>query len=144
MSLELALILAVLAQGGLIFGLIFWLGSKRLPLVEARKIQVADIALSREPWPEDATKAANALDNQFQLPLLLFAAVAISVYLGPSWLDVALAWAFVASRVVHALIHVTTNQVYHRFYAYMTGLMIILAWWLLLTLRVAIALFGGF
>jgi len=144
MSFELALILAALAQGGLIFGLIFWLGSKRLPLVETNKIQVADIALSREPWPDDAKKAANALDSQFQLPLLLFVAVAVSVYLGASWLDVALASAFVVSRVIHAFIHVTTNQVYHRFYAYTAGLMIIMAWWLLLTLKVVAASFGEF
>ena len=142
MTLQIALLLAVLTQGTLVFGLAFWLGKKRLHLVRNKQVRVADIALSSDPWPGDAKQAANAFNNQFQLPVLLYVAVAISLYVGAQWLDVLLAWAFVIARVVHALIHITTNQVFHRFSAYTTSFFIIAGWWIVLIIRVITQLEG--
>jgi len=142
MTLQIALLLAVLTQGTLVFGLAFWLGKKRLHLVRNKQVRVADIALSSDPWPDDAKQAANAFNNQFQLPVLLYVAVAISLYVGAQWLDVLLAWAFVIARVVHALIHITTNQVFHRFSAYTTSFFIIAGWWIVLIIRVITQLEG--
>lgn len=143
MTLQIALLLAVFAQGALVFGLAFWLGSKRLRLVRNREIRVADIALSGDAWPDDAKQAANAFNNQFQLPVLLYVAVMISMYLGVQLIDVLAAWAFVITRILHALIHITTNQVFHRFYAYTISFFIIAGWWVLLFIRVVVQLGGS-
>ena len=54
--------------------------------------------------------------------MLAYAGSAIAIYLGAGWLEALLVCVFVLSRVVHALIHCTSNQVYYRFSAYVTGL----------------------
>ena len=51
----------------------------------------------------------------------------------------ALAWAFVAARVVHSAIHCSYNKVMHRFRAYLLGAAILLALWV----RVAWHLLAG-
>ena len=43
---------------------------------------------------------------------------------------VVLSWLFVASRFTHALVHVTTNNVPRRFFAYVAGLAILVLMWL--------------
>lgn len=136
------LLLAVLLQGFLTFGLLFWLGSKRLPRVKSGDIRVADIAISQDAWPKDAQQASNAFGNQFQLPTLFYVAAGMALYLTAGWLDVFLALAFVLSRFGHALIHITTNHVQTRFLAYTAGLVILMAWWVLLAIRI-LFLSGG-
>ena len=51
-----------------------------------------------------------------------------------------LSWLFVASRLLHALIHVTTNEMRRRFFLFLAGVLILLLMWLLFVLDV---LFGG-
>ena len=107
------------------------------------KIAVRDIALSREPWPDKAKQAANAFDNQFQLPVLLFVAGFAVLYLGPTLFEVVLAWLFVLSRIVHAAIHVTSNHVIRRFWAYVFGYGVLIAFWLDLLARLLVAFVGS-
>jgi hypothetical protein len=40
-----------------------------------------------------------------------------------------LAWAFVALRVVHSAIQCTYNRVWHRFYAYLAGGLVLWTLW---------------
>lgn len=140
MSLAILLILLALwTQGALTIFLLFILGRRRLPLVADKKIAVRDIALDTSPWPEDAQKASNAFNNQFQLPVLFAIGIAITLYLGAGWPEVVLAWAFVASRIVHATIHVTSNHVYRRFSAYVVGFCILIALWIAILVRLVLA-----
>lgn len=138
------LLAALWVQGALALALVWLLGRRRLPLIGKGTIAIEDIAVSRQPWPLRAQLASNALDNQFQLPVLLYVAGFSALYLGPTPLEVALAWIFVISRVVHAAIHVTSNNVVLRFSAYVVGYGIIIALWIELAARlVALALAGG-
>lgn len=134
---------AVLLQGALTLVLLYWLGVKRLPLIAAKKVRIADIALSRDPWPDDAKRAANAFDNQFQLPILFFVAAGIAVYFGANWIDGALALAFAVSRIGHALIFIITNHVVHRFAFYVAGYTILSVWWTFLAVRLVLQIFGA-
>lgn len=136
------LLFAALLQGALALCLLYWLGFKRLPLVAARKIKIGDIALSQEPWPDDAKQASNAFSNQFQLPILFYVATGIAIYLGAGWIDASLAIVFVLSRIAHALVFITTNQVIHRFTLYVIGFVVLVLWWTFLVGRVAVSLFG--
>jgi hypothetical protein len=131
----LLVLLALWLQGALTLALLWHLGSIRLPLVSSGKIAIGAIALSREPWPDREKQASNAFDNQFQLPVLVFVAGAAALYLGPSVLEVVLAWLFVLSRIVHAAIHVTSNHVVRRFWAYSFGYAVLIALWLDLLVR---------
>jgi hypothetical protein len=129
------LIAAVLAQGGIALALLLMLAIIRVPLIVSGKVPVAKVALSREAWPEREKKVSNAVDNQFQLPLLFYVACGLTLYFGAAWLEIVLAWLFVASRIVHALIFVTRNRVYHRFFVYVFGYVVLVVFWVDLALR---------
>ncbi|MEO6395696.1 MAG: MAPEG family protein, partial [Devosia sp.] len=118
---DLWLIGALLTQGAIALVLLLVLGLIRVPLVMTRKIALKDVALSREPWPEHEKRVSNAFDNQFQLPLLLYVGGAISLHFGTIWIEIVIAWLFVATRLIHALVFATTNNVTQRFFAYTAG-----------------------
>jgi len=138
------LLAALWVQGALALALVWILGRRRLPLIGQGTIAIDEIAVSKHPWPLRAQLASNALDNQFQLPVLLYVAGFAALHLGPTLIEVALAWVFVISRLVHAAIHVTSNHVVRRFSAYVIGYIAIIALWIDLAVRlVALALAGG-
>ena len=129
------MVAALLAQGVIALVLLFVLGTIRIPLVLQKKVRVRDVALSREAWPEHEKRVSNAFDNQFQLPVLFYVASGISLTFGPIGFEVVVAWLFVATRVVHAAVFATTNNVNHRFLAYTAGYLVLLVFWGELILR---------
>ena len=89
-----------------------------------------DIAMGRYPWPEDAEKRAHNQRNQFELPVLFYAVTGFALVLGAAdAMMVVLAWAFVASRVVHAAIHIGPNKVRWRGPVFILGFLIVTAMW---------------
>jgi hypothetical protein len=117
-----------------------WLRLYQLRFAEMarRKIDPQSIALSAQ---KDAgladTRGADNFNNQFQLPVLFYLAVAFEILVdGGDPLFVQLAWAFVATRAVHALIQWTYNRVVHRFVAYALGALILWALWVLVAIDV--------
>ena len=136
------LIGAMLALGALAIGLLFYLGNVRIPMILKGEVSIRDIALDRGGWPEREHRVSNAFDNQFQLPVLLYASTLLALYFGATLLEVLLVWAFVVSRYVHAYIHVTDNHVVRRFWAYFVGLLILCGLWLDLMVRMLLVAFG--
>jgi hypothetical protein len=115
-----------------------WLRLYQLRFAEMarRKIDPQSIALSAQ---KDAglsdTRGADNFNNQFQLPVLFYVAVLVAHATGQGGtLFVQLAWAFVASRLVHALIQWTYNRVVHRFAVYAIGALVLWGMWGLLAL----------
>jgi hypothetical protein len=53
---------------------------------------------------------------------------------------VVLEWLFVLSRLAHAAIHTTGNDLRRRFLAFLAGALILLVMWLLLAARILLAL----
>jgi hypothetical protein len=99
-----------------------------------------DIAMGRYPWPETCEKLANNQRNQFELPVLFYAVAAFALILGAADATMlALAWAFAASRIVHAAIHIGPNRVRLRGPAFGLGFLIVTAMWVKLFLRVLAA-----
>lgn len=131
------LILAMAAQVLLTIGLLVWMGRERVPRVMRGEIPVADIAVDRSAYPLKARLLSNSFDNQFQLPMLFFVAALLALQWNMvGWVEVLLAWLFVALRYVHAAIHVTSNRVHRRFAAYSAGLAVLALFWLWLVLRI--------
>lgn len=135
--LDKLLILAIAAQAFMAIILVTWLGFERVPRVSRGEIRMADIAVDRTGYPLKARLLSNSFDNQFQLPVLFFVGALILLQLGlVGWFDVVLAWLFVALRIAHAAIHVTTNRVPRRFVVYSAGLAVLTLFWLWLVLRI--------
>ena len=134
------LIAAILAQGALALGLLWYLGAIRIPMVMKGEVRIDDIALERRGWPKREWQASNAFDNQFQLPVLFYVGAGLALYFGPTLLEIVLAWLFVVSRYAHAFVHVTDNHVIRRFAAYFVGLLLLCVFWLDLAVRLLLAL----
>ena len=103
-----------------------------------RKVDPQSIALSAQ---KDAgladTRGADNFNNQFQLPVLFYVAVAVAILSGTSDASrvlVWLAWAFVATRLLHALVQWTYNRVVHRFALYAIGALVLWTMWGMLAL----------
>ena len=69
--------------------------------------------------------------------MLFYTAVLLSLVLMiQDILLVVLAWGFVASRVVHSIIHCSYNDVNHRFAAYALSCLLLLIMWIRLALYI--------
>lgn len=132
-----AVLLPVFAQVALTFALLLWLGPMRAGLVRSGAVRVRDIVLGQKAWPERATQVGNCFDNQFQLPVLFYVLTGLVLITRKAdLLFVVLAWVFVATRLVHALIHTGSNQLSRRFRAYAAGVAVLLIMWVIFALDI--------
>jgi hypothetical protein len=134
------ILLPVFVQVALTFVLLFWMGFSRLASVKRRETKIADIALGQPNWPPRVQQISNSYASQFQLPVLFYVLVVLAIATRHAdFLFVILAWLFVASRLVHAYIHTGTNNVRHRFNAYLAGAVVLLVMWIVFAVRILLA-----
>jgi len=120
----------------LVLALVIVTGRGRVAAVRAGEVKLKDIALDGSMWPERLRKPANNYQNQFELPVLFYAVVTLVIATGlADGVSLFLAWAFVASRLVHSFIHLGTNNMVHRLFAFSASLAVLAAMWLWFALR---------
>jgi hypothetical protein len=108
--------------------------------IRAGAVRPRDIALREASWPPRATQIGNCFHNQLELPMLFYVLVALILITNTnSVVFVALAWAFVLTRLVHAFIHTGSNRVDQRFYALAAGFAVLVAMWVIFALRILAA-----
>jgi hypothetical protein len=131
LSLDTRLLLfAVAAQATLTFALAVWMAVLRGRDLRAG-LDPQSIALREQRWSTRATQAAHSFSNQFELPVLFHVvSILFVVLLRPDLFVVVLAWVFVISRIVQALIHTTSNIVKWRGAAYGVGLLAVIVLWI--------------
>jgi hypothetical protein len=114
----------------------FYLFGLRFKAVKSKQIRLSQFRLNNAgDVPEAITQAARNYTNLFEIPVLFYAAGILALVLNlQSQTMVVCAWGFVISRVLHSWIHVTYNNVLHRLYAFMLGVLLVLAMWVLLAL----------
>jgi hypothetical protein len=82
--------------------------------------------------PELAAQSRNVI-NLYEMPTLFYAGTAIAFAAGAAGTAlVALAWAYVACRIVHSAIHLTSNKVLWRFRAFSVSWLVLAAYWIVL------------
>jgi len=120
----------IFAQVFLTFILLYLTGRTRLALIRRKEVRVRDIAIGQNAWPERVTRIANSYNSQFQLPVLFYAVSIMAQITGQiDMVMIVLAWGFVTLRFIHAGIYVTTNNVSHRFYAFVAGFIVLVIMW---------------
>ena len=130
------LLLPMFLQVALTMGLLFWLGPARVGALRRGEVKLEDIALGQNAWPERITQIANAHNNQYQLPVLFYAAVLLALVTRKvDFVLIACAWIFVASRFAHAYVYVTSNDVPARFRAFVVGAFALVVIWCWLAAR---------
>jgi hypothetical protein len=140
MSLQ-AVLVPLFVQVGLTFALMFWMGTARVRSVRRGETKVRDIALGQPNWPAPVQQITNCYHNQYQLPVLFYVLAILAIPAHKAdLLFVAMSWVFVASRIVHAAIHTTSNDVGHRFSAFAIGAFVLLVMWIIFMVRILLGL----
>ena len=100
--------------------MLFWMAGVRLPALKKAGIDLGarpggrgqDLEGQLDPrinWP------AHNYSHLMEQPTVFYPTVVILAMMGPSALDIALAWAYVALRIVHSIWQATVNKVPVRF-----------------------------
>jgi hypothetical protein len=104
----------MLAQIGWTFVLYAWLTVARGRAVARGEAKFSAFEFAHGEPPEVARITRN-LANQFELPVIFYAAVVLLVVIGRvDTIDVIVAWVFVAGRVIHTLVQTLTSDVLLR------------------------------
>lgn len=87
--------------------------------------------------PENITQFSRQMSNLFEMPVLFYAvcSLAVAAKVDSELLGV-LAWAYVAARLVHMVIHTTSNSVLPRLGAFVVSTVVLGAMIVIVGLRV--------
>ncbi len=133
------ILLPLLAQVLLTFLVWIYMYITRLREIQKQDIEPQQLAQRSRAQTLLAAVAgpADNFKNLFEMPLLFFLAVLLSlILLIQDDLLVTLAWSFVILRVIHSLIHCTYNRVMHRFTVYIASCLVLLLMWFRLGLYI--------
>ncbi|RDL52779.1 hypothetical protein BLJAPNOD_03942 [Ensifer sp. M14] len=121
----------------LVFVLYALLSFRRVGLVKAGKVQVSQFRENREE-PGESLVVRNSIANQFELPVL-FHVCCVLLYIteADNIVSLVLAWLFIASRYLHAFVHVTSNRIRYRRPLFMAGVATLGGMWIWLSVWMA-------
>lgn len=134
-------LLPVFVQAGLTFALLFAMATARTRAIQSGETKLKDIALRQPNWPERPTQLANCFSNQFEVPVLFYALIALALPLRHADLVIViLSWIFVLTRFIHAGIFVTSNDVRQRSLAWFAGVVVLLVMWIWFAVAVLVGM----
>jgi len=89
--------------------------------------------------PENIKAGTRHYANLFEFPVLFYVACLTAMLLQQQQSAILLifAWAFVVFRVIHAVIHMSYNNVLHRMLAFWGGVLAVLGMWTVLVVHYA-------
>lgn len=124
----------------LTFVLLSWLAILRQRDFK-RGVRVEQVALREPNWTVPTLQVGNCYANQLELPMLFYVLTVLSIMTHHAdILFVVLAWIFVLSRVAHAFVHTTSNNVMQRGPLFGIGMLVLLIMWLIFIVRILIGL----
>jgi TPR repeat protein len=91
------------------------------------------------PWAKFEPRISANLSNQFEWPVFFYAACLILLQWQHSGAALALAWVFVAGRVVHSLVQILTSNVRLRGVVFTINFVAVLGLWVLIACPPALA-----
>ncbi|MGH1470823.1 MAG: MAPEG family protein [Cellvibrionaceae bacterium] len=104
-----------------------------LAIAKSRAVRLGEVneerrALHDDAWPNSVLQINNCIRNQFEVPVLFYVLIGILWGIGGiNFYVYVAAWAFVLSRIGHAVIHTGSNYVPLRRKLFMVGCCIIAA-----------------
>jgi len=101
--------------------------------LKAGKVDLPRRGLHEDAWPDSVLQVNNNIRNQFELPVLFYGVCFILWGLeAVGVVAPVLAWLFVASRIAHTWIHLTSNYIPNRRRLFTVG------WWILLAMMLLV------
>ena len=108
----------------------FWMYATRIPAIQQAKVDMAELSRTgaKLAMPPEVARVADNYNHLHEQPTIFYA-VALAAQLGGATdpLNVGLAWAYVAARVVHSLVQATRNVIPIRFTVFALGSLVLLA-----------------
>jgi hypothetical protein len=136
MSAQMVL-LPVFVLVGLTFVLLIWMAGARRNALVGGQTKIKDIVLGQQNWPIRATQVGNCFRNQFELPVLFYILIALALPLRHADnVIVLLSWVFVVTRLVHAGVFVTSNNLNRRSLAWFAGVLVLFIMWIYFALKI--------
>jgi hypothetical protein len=128
----------VLALVAWTFVMWFWMYATRIPAIQKAQIDMAELSRTGAPLelPAKVSRVADNYNHLHEQPVVFYA-LALTAQVGGAadGANVALAWAYVAVRVVHSLLQATVNVIPVRFAIFAVGSFVLMA----LLVRTALA-----
>jgi hypothetical protein len=125
----------------LTFALVFWFPLKSVPLLRRGEVRAHDVDLRQPNWPRPIQQINNSYTNQLELPVLFYVLTILAIITKHAdLLFVVMAWLFVLARLVHAYVHVTSNNVNVRGPVFGIGTLVLAIMWLIFIVRILLGL----
>lgn len=138
--MQVELMVPVFVQIALTFVLLFRTAFARVSSIKNKEVTMAEVAVDPNAFPKAARQAANAYHNQLELPFLFYALAAFTlIFSQADYVMLVLAWVFVISRLWHAWIHTTHNNVLSRFRIFVIGVGALMIGWIYLAFKLLVA-----
>jgi hypothetical protein len=116
----------------LTFALGFWLAGLRGPAFRRGEVRAADVDLRQPNWPRHVMQVNNSYSSQFEGPVLFYVLTILALITKHAdVVFVVLAWIFVLSRLGHAYIHTTSNNLQLRGPLFGVGAVVLAIMWLI-------------
>lgn len=133
-----ATIWPMIAHVALVVFLYLLLSARRMRAVREGRARPEQFRENREE-PADSLLVRNSIANQFELPMLFYAA-SILLYLvdADNPVTVAGGWLFVVLRYAHAYVHVTSNRLRYRRPLFIAGMLVLVLLWVWLAVWLAL------
>lgn len=125
----------------LTFAVGFWLAGLRGPAFRRGEVRAADVDLRQPNWPRKTLQVSNSYSSQFELPVLFYLLTILAIITKHAdVLFVTLAWVFVLSRLAHAYIHTTSNNLRLRGSFFGVGAVVLAIMWLIFIVKIMLGL----
>ena len=114
------------------FAVLLLVRRRRFRAAREGKIRARDFAVGESANVPDEVRIPNRnYMNLLELPVLFYFACVVVFVTGKAdiW-SVGLAWAYVATRMAHTVVHVTYNHVIHRLWAFAASVFVLMALWI--------------
>ena len=94
--------------------------------------------MDNEAWSKPVVLTSKNLANQFQFPVVFYVlCIVLASIDAVTVVTLTVAWAFVATRYVHAYVHISSNFVPNRLKAFIIGVLALLVLFVLTIMALA-------
>jgi hypothetical protein len=106
-----------------------------------RGVRKDQVALREPNWSARTLQVSYSFSNQFELPMLFYVLTILSILTHHADIVfLVLAWIFVLSRIGHAVVHTTSNNIMYRGPLFGIGMVVLLIMWIVFIVRILIGL----
>ena len=119
----------------------FLLAGLRGPALTRGEVRPEQVSLREPNWPSRALQVGYSFQNQFELPLLFYVLTILAIISKHAdFLFVVMAWIFVLTRLAHAYVHCTSNNLRVRGSLFGIGALVLMIMWLIFMVRIMLGL----